>query len=200
MMEQDVIKQPNKTNRTILIVAGVLVVLCCVCSIVGFFALRSGFNFFTKEMVSEDQATVRQVAQGIMQYDLPSGYQEFMSMNLFGMGEMVLIANDDLGQVIAFVQMTPGIPIDTEQVRQQMQKNMGNSASTNLELVDEWQATIRGQQVNVQQYEGINEDGIPMRQLTTVFDGKSGTIFLMVFGQQSTWNQNDIDDFFASIR
>ena len=121
-------------------------------------------------------------------------------MNMFGMGDMVLITNDNLGQVISFLQMNSGIPINTEQVRQQMQKNMGNASTADFKLVEEWQATIRGQQVNVQEYEGTSEDGIPMRQLATVFDGQSGPVFLMVFGRQSTWNQADIDEFFASIQ
>ncbi len=199
-MEQEIVKQPNKNNKIILIVLGILVVLCLVCGIIGFIALRSGVNFLGNEMINEDQAEVQQIAEGIMDYDLPTGYQEQMSINLLGMGDMVLLANSTGSSVIAFLQMDSNIPIDADQVRQQMMSSMESSSSTNYEKVDEWETTIRGQQVSVLEFEGSSEDGVPMRQLTTVFDGESGSVFLMVVGEQADWNQAEIDDFFASIR
>jgi hypothetical protein len=35
--------------------------------------------------------------------------------------------------------------------------------------------------------------------ITSVFDGKGGTIMLMIMGNSQTWSQNDVDSFIASL-
>lgn len=199
-MEQEVVAKPDNTKKIIWIVVAVLVISCCACSIGGILLSKSGLNYFTTRMLIQDPVEIRAIADNIMSYELPPGYSEQAAINLFGLGDMVMITNGDGSQVIAFIQMNTSVSLDSEQVRQQMMKSMENSNTANFELVDSWTTTIRDQQVVVQEYLGDNDQGVTMRQLTTVFNGKSGSVFLIVTGQDSNWDQTEIENFFASIR
>ena len=198
-METSTTKKSNKTLWIVLIILAVVVICCILATIGGFAFMGTGLNFFANEMFTEDPVEVHQIASDIMDYDLPPGYEEQMAMNMFGLGDMVILVNDDRGQVIAFLQFKAGIPMDEEQVRHQMQSSIQRQGETQMTYVGEWPATIRGQEVMVQEYEGISEEGIPMRELITVFEGKAGNIFLMIMGADSTWDQSEIENFMESI-
>ena len=198
-METNTTKKSNKTLWIVLIVLAVIVICCILATIGGFAFMGTGLNFFANEMFTEDPAEVHRIASDIMDYDLPPGYEEQMAMNMFGLGDMVILVNDDRGQVIAFLQFKAGIPMDEEQVRHQMQSSIQSQGETEMTYVGEWPATIRGQEVMIQEYEGVSENGVPMRELITVFEGKSGDIFLMIMGADSTWDQSEIENFMESI-
>lgn len=198
-METNNTQGSNKKTITILIILGVIVLCCILSAVGGILIMRSGMKYITEDMFTEDPAEVQQIASGIMDYDLPGGYQEQMAVNLFGMGDMVMMTHDDRGQVIAFLQFKAGIPMDEDQVRQQMLDSMQQQGNFELTYVGEWPATIRGQQVMVQEYEGVSDEGVPTRQLTTVFEGDSGKIFLMIIGADAGWDQTEIENFLGSI-
>lgn len=198
-MEQEVAGKTNNTGNIILVVVAVLLISCCACSVGGILLSKSGLQYFTTKMLVQNPVEIRQIADQIMDYELPPGFSEQAAVNLFGLGDMVMTTNSDGSQVIAFIQMNSSVLLDSEQIRQQMMRSMESSNTANFELVDSWTATIRDQNVVVQEFKGDNNQAVTMRQLTTVFEGKSGSVFLIVTSQDDNWRQEEIETFFASI-
>ena len=199
-MEQEVTKKPNNPTRIILIVVAVLLLACCACSVGVALLTGSGLNYFANNMIIDDPTEVAQITGNIIDYQLPPEYTDEIAMNLFGMGDMVFLSKSDDTQVITFIQLNSSLPVDSEQLKQQMLSSIDNSNTANFTQVDEFTTTIRGQQVPVQVFEGESNEGVSMHQLTTTFDGKYGLVFLIVTGESNSWNQAEIEDFFASIQ
>ena len=59
--------------------------------------------------------------------------------------------------------------------------------------------TIRGQEVNVIVREGRGNN-LVMRQLVTAFEGKNGTVLVMIQGNASGWDEALINEFLSSIQ
>ncbi len=64
-----------------------------------------------------------------------------------------------------------------------------------------WQSlgTIRGQAVTLVTGQGVNSDGQAYRTVTGTFQGKGGPALLSVESPASSWNQDAVDRFIASI-
>ncbi len=62
------------------------------------------------------------------------------------------------------------------------------------------QVMIRGKTVTLVMGEGTNHDGEPFRTLAGIFDGRGGPALLSVESPISSWNQQEVDRFIASIR
>jgi hypothetical protein len=91
-----------------------------------------------------------------------------------------------------------------EEMQREMERSMarqgGRGGNITMEVVEQKTITIRGQQVPATISEGQGESGVTMRQMTAVFKGNNGPAILMIMGEKSSWNQQLIDQFIASIR
>jgi hypothetical protein len=77
------------------------------------------------------------------------------------------------------------------------QTGLGNADMT---VIGKDQVVIRGEPVSLTVREGTTSDGMSLRQVSGLFEGKNGPTMLMITGEVSTWNQVMVDDFIASIR
>jgi hypothetical protein len=66
--------------------------------------------------------------------------------------------------------------------------------------VAEAQGAIRGQTVKLWLGQGPGPEGVPLRLMTTVFQGKVGPAMLLFARPVNGWKQDEIDAFLASIR
>jgi len=62
------------------------------------------------------------------------------------------------------------------------------------------QSTIRGQPVTLWLGQGPGSEGVTLRLMTTVFQGKAGPAILLMARPVNKWKQEEIDAFLASIR
>jgi hypothetical protein len=77
------------------------------------------------------------------------------------------------------------------------QTGVGNA---NMSVVGTQQATIRGQNIPLTVREGKTNSGQVLRQLSGLFSGPNGPIFLFVTGDAAVWDQPLVDGFIASIQ
>jgi hypothetical protein len=191
----------SKTTRTILIVLGVLV-LCCCCVGGGFYLFtRYGFEYLADTMIVQDPAQINQVSDELADYDLPPGYEEEFVMNILGVQAVFITSTNDRS-MITMMQFNSNLYGDSEATRQQFQDTFLQQFQTNeiqFTPVDQRQIEIRGEQTTLYEYNGSDTQGNQFRQWVTVFEGKNGSVFVMIVGSESTWNDAEMEAFIQSI-
>jgi hypothetical protein len=195
----------SRSIKIALIVLGGIVLLC-ICSLAGLRLL--GTQVFDRVVV-DNPAESAAVAQSVLDYRLPSGYQEQMTLDFFA-GKMVMIASDSPGTgggmrpIIMMMQMPIEDNLDPSQLRQQMEQGFqqaGQGQAMQFNLVKTKRETLRGQSVNLYTFEGVDGTGQYFRQLMTdPFEGKSGSVIVSVFGPIPSWDKRSVDYFIDSIR
>lgn len=187
------------SRKTWIILAIIFGILCLCVVIGGIFFLTQGAKLLGNT-VNSDPGKTAAVAEGIADYDLPAGYSNSYSMSLFGMS-VVGITQDGGDMMIVLFQFPEGSEMSAEQMEKQMRDVMAQqSGRYELTKTGEQQVTLRGQPVTLSIFEGEGDKRTPIRQVVGSFQGKGGTAFLMVMGNQATWDQQALDDFIASMR
>ncbi|MBK9924322.1 MAG: hypothetical protein IPP66_03440 [Anaerolineales bacterium] len=192
----------NKNNKWMWIGLGAAALLCCCAVIVAVLVFRQ-MGKTIQEGVKTDPASASKAAHEIVDYTLPEGYQEQMTMN-FMIYTFVMItptSNATNEPIIMLAQFQAGVDEKQmeQQIRQSFEQQSGRRGMT-LELKEVKQMTIRGEERQVAIYEGTDSNGTSMRQLVTSFPGKNGTAMLIVMGSPSNWDDDKIDKFIESIQ
>ncbi len=152
--------------------------------------------------IRSDATSVNATSSTIADFTLPAGYKPEATAEIAGY-RFVSYAPGDGHSHIQFVQAPAGASVDQaalEGYLQQAADSRGYDATTRSQVVGSRQATIRGQTVTLVVGEALNHDGQPFRTLTGVFAGKGGTALVSVESPVSSWNQEAVDQFIASIR
>lgn len=194
----------KKTKIVLGILAGLLVLGICAC-VGGWIALRSAGRILGDQMMLDDPDRAEALAQSLIDYDLPAGYQEQGAINM-GIMQMVIIAVGGEGDtldssrpLIMVVGVPANMPMDEEEMALQIQQSM-EEENLDMRLVEESTTTIRGQEVPWRTYGGANDQGVEMRQLISgLFEGKKGSVMVMILGEESGWDQGEVDAFIDSI-
>ena len=71
---------------------------------------------------------------------------------------------------------------------------------SDITVIENRPATIRGQDVTLIVSEGLNSANVPYRQVTAAFEGKGGPTLLVFSETVGAWDQAAVDEFIASIR
>ena len=199
----------SKNTKIVLGIVGGVTALCvCIC-VGGWIALKISGKVLQETMVQDTPEEAAATAKEIIDYKLPTGYQEQMAMNM-GFIQMITIADtqstdtENARPLIMIASMSSDIEADEEELRLQIQLSMQRSSNRQgyeMKLVEEQEVTISEQQVNLMIYEGVDEKGNPIKQIVSgLFDGKNSKVMLFIMGQESNWNQEEIDTFIASIK
>ena len=190
----------RNTKIVIGIIGGILGV-CCLVVIVAVLVLPGMFGNFAESM--DDPAEAAEVAESIVDYDLPSGYEEQGAMNFLGF-RMAFINGPSESTIIMLAEFPQSLAGDEEQMQQQMRDAFANRTGTgqnvNLEFVSSEDVTINGAAATLATYEGTDGQGNNVRQIVGVFEAKSGSPgMLMLFGDQDNWDENGISRFLDSL-
>jgi hypothetical protein len=187
-------------RKVILIVIGALFVFV-ICSGVGIIMLIARAQQVVANTASNNPETVSEVAEYIVDYQLPPDYTQSLTMSLDGITMAGFTTQDEHNAILLF-QIPSKYPISTDEIRQQMnelaEKQTGEGYS--LEQTDTQQVMIRGQAVEMDIYEGTSSSGKAYRQMMGSFNGKKGTTWLMIISPTNSWDQPSLDAFIASIR
>jgi hypothetical protein len=195
----------SKNTKIVLGIVVAVVILCfCVC-VSGYIFLRTTGKVLEESFVMDDPQEAQDLAQSIVDYDLPPGYQEEGAFNM-GIMKVVMIGDSSASDspFIMIAEMPSGGGFDEEEMQRQleqtMQQSMGNR-NFNVQLVDEQTRTIRGDEVSLLFFEGTDNSGIQVKQIISeLFQGKNGSVMFMIIGSESGWDQSEIDAFIDSIR
>ena len=195
-------QEPKKTNWLWIGLGGAALFCLCAVAVAIFMFYRVGKQ--VQEGVETDPASASKAAHEIADYDLPPGYQEQMSMNLF-VYTFVMIAPESSTTldkpIIMLAQFQAGV--DQQQMEQQLRQSFeqqSSSSGADMKLVEVKKMTIRGEETDVAIYEGTDQNGNNLRELITSFPGKDGTAMLIIMGDAQEWDQQMVDDFITSIR
>ena len=187
-------------RKVILILVGTVVVLF-VCGSVGTILLINRAQQVVANTASSNPETVSDVAEDIVDYELPPGYTQSITMSLDDL-TMAGFTTEDEHNAILLVQIPSINSVSTVELRQQMnelvEKQTGESYI--LEQTGTQQVIIRGQTVEMEIYEGTSSSGMVFRQMMGTFNGKNGTAWLLIISPTDSWDQPTLDAFIASIR
>jgi hypothetical protein len=190
----------EKKTKIILGVIGGLILLClCVC-IGGRLAFKSAVNF----MAVEDPEKVAEMADEMLSYNLPQGYEEKAIMNFVFM-KMLMIdkPGDSNAPIIVIAEMMEGVDTNDPLVQVQMQNRMEEmmvGREIQIDSSEEQVMMIAGQETTVINYHGTYPEGQTYNQLMTSFQTSRGFYLLIIAGEVSGWNQTEIEQFLESIR
>jgi len=189
----------RNTKIVIGIIGGILGV-CCLVAIVAALLLPRMFQNFASGI--DDPAEAAEVAESIVDYKLPSGYEEQGAMNFLGF-RMAFISGQDEQSMIMLAEFPAALSGDEEQMQQQMRDAFANrtgSQNVSLEFVSSEDVTINGSEATLGTYEGTDGQGNSVRQIIGVFETKSGSPgMLMIFGNQDNWDEGGISRFLDSL-
>ncbi len=189
----------RNTKIVVGIIGGILGV-CCLIAIVAALVLPRMFQNFAEGI--DDPAEAAEVAESIVDYDLPSGFEEQGAMNFLGF-RMAFISGRDDQTMIMLAEFPASLAGDEEQMQQQMRDAFANrtgSQNVSLEYVGSEDVTINGSETTLGTYEGTDGQGNNVRQIIGVFETKSGSPgMLMIFGNQDNWNEGGISRFLDSL-
>lgn len=189
----------RNTKIVVGIIAGILGI-CCIIAIIAALVLPRVFSNFAENV--DDPAAAADVAGAIVDYDLPSGYEEQGAMNLFGF-RMAFITGRDENAMIMLAEFPAALAGDEAQMQQQMQDAFSNrtgAQNASLEFVGSENVTINGADATLGTYEGTDDQGNGVRQILGVFETKSGSPgMLMIFGNQADWDEAGISRFLDSL-
>ncbi|MCB9431414.1 MAG: hypothetical protein H6668_05450 [Ardenticatenaceae bacterium] len=194
----------SRNTKIVLIVLGVLLATCCIITVAFMVIIPMFVTRVASDSVVEGDAAA-DVGQEIVDYELPSGYKEEGGVQILGMRMVFIVPEGGSGQMMALMQFPSGIPINDEDMRQQMQDAIGQQAGRQgnvaFAVVATEQAVINGKPAVLTTLEGTDENGQTVRQIFGIFEAKNGSgAMVMVMGDEAGWDETAVNQFLASIR
>jgi hypothetical protein len=190
-------------NRNIWIAVGV-VSLLCVCAVVASVLVLREAGSRVSQSVKSDPAEIARMGNDIAEYTVPVGYKHQMAMQFLGY-TFITISPDrnSSGMIIMLAQFAQSQQIDQKTLEEQMRQSFEQQSGQrglNMKVIDVRQVVIRGEEVSVTTSEGTDANsGVSIRQVITVFPGKSGVAIVMIQGVVSAWDDTAVNEFISSI-
>ena len=190
----------SRSTRIVLGTLAGLLFLCCVASL--------GLALFGSRLVSRavvtDPTRVASVSAQIVSYRLPSGFGEMFASDILGIKVVAIGPTDPKADllIIMLMQLPAAMNVSQDNLRQQMEAALTQQTgfgSGDLRLIGTEHAVILDQDVTLTVREGQAGNGQTLRQVSGLFDGPNGLVFLFVTGAAATWNQSLLDQFLASF-
>lgn len=192
----------DRTTKIILAAAAVAaVLLVCGAIVIGFgvggVISLVGRNFET------NPAQVTPIATDIADFDLPTGYKPTFGMSIAGF-KVVSYDPGDGNSHIWLMQAPAGTELEGTELQREFQRMSERgpvvAQTRNLKQINSEQIKLRGQEVTLITSEGTNSDGASYRQCAAYFNGKGGPAMVIVEQPIARWNQEQVNQFLASIR
>jgi len=194
----------SRNTKIVLGVIGGILVACCLLVAVAVIFLPNLAENFLEQSFTEDPAQAEEVAQSIVDYELPAGFDEEGAMSFFGIQTVFISSENNAESMIMLMEFPEGMAGNEEQMREQMEEAFASqigAGNYDVEFVESREATINDEPATLGVYEGSDDQGNEVRQIIGVFESKSGnTAMMMIFGTLRNWDNNDFDDFIDSLQ
>jgi hypothetical protein len=197
----------SRNTKIILgVVAGLIVVcLCGVAAVFGVSLFTAGqvVKNVSQNMSTDPQAVNADMAK-IADAQMPSGFTGAYSMELMGMA-LVGYNGSDGHSHIMMMQFPNSMNISTEEMQRQMDQMAGSTGNYNygdaqMKVVDQFDVTVRGEDVTAVVSEGQSGDGKTIKQIMVPFTGKGGPAMLLYVAPSDSFDQQMIEDFLTSMQ
>jgi hypothetical protein len=146
-----------------------------------------------------DTTKVASAAAKIADFDLPSGYKPEFSAALDGY-TMVSYTPSDGHSHLYLIQSEK--ESDHEKLAGMVEQLAPGSydPQTRMTIIETRLVTVREQEVTLIISEGVTSEGETYCQVTVPFQGKGGPALVVLSEPVTSWNQQSVDAFIASIQ
>ena len=147
------------------------------------------------DIASDDPGMVGQVGRSIAFYDLPPGFGQGYAVTQADYQLVTYLGPDGRTHITLF-QMPGAEPDELEQRLHDIGARAGMQTAVN----ERHTMQIGSQQGSLLIGEGTNGEGIPIRSVTLLFNGRGGPALVNIAGPVATWDKPAVDKFLASLR
>ncbi|MEO8356657.1 MAG: hypothetical protein ABI621_12135 [Chloroflexota bacterium] len=146
---------------------------------------------------ADDQIT--NAAAGIADFDLPADYRPEFSASLEGYTFVSYNPADNHSHLYLIQSEKES---DGERLASAVEQIAPGSydPQTRMTIIETRPVTVRGQEVTLVISEGDTSEGEIYRQVTVAFQGKGGPALLVLSEPVTSWDQDKVDAFIASIQ
>jgi BMFP domain-containing protein YqiC len=191
----------SRNAKIILAVIGGLVACCCIAALAVTVLLPRFGAQFAEEFL-DLEAEAGEVADSIVDYDLPAGMQEDMAINFLGIRTAVFTSEDNQ-RLIMFMQFPSALAGNEAEMQRQMEDTFREQFGTDdqrLEVVSREEVTINGQPATLTTSESVDVE-ITVRQVVGVFESKNGSPAMFVaVAPADRWQADGMDRFLESMQ
>ncbi len=197
----------SKELKIVLGIIGVLLVLCCAAGGVFMMVVPRMAEDVMENSFVEDPAEVAAVADEMMDFTMPAGYEAKMAMDLAGT-KMVMIGSAEYGTdhtlMISIMEYPKYFTGNTEDMKDQFERSFAQQSgisTNNMREAYTEEVVINGEKVDLVVSEGSDNTGNEMRQVIGVFESKSGSpAVLMIMGDPNSWDLEGYNSFIQSMQ
>ncbi len=191
----------SRPVRILLSIFAAILFLCCVATLG---ATLLGARLVGRTIIT-NPTRVAAIGQQIVRYQLPKGFKEMFASDLLGFKMVAIGPTDPRAElpVIVLLQLPDVVDMDEEELRKQLERALVQQAGTgnaDMQVVNTQRTVIRGQEVTLTVRRGTVSGGQTLRQISGVFSGPNGPVFLFVTGVENNWDSSEIDEFIHSIQ
>ena len=144
-------------------------------------------------------ASVDKAGATIADFDLPAGYTFEFSTSMLGYTVAAYKGPNGPSHLYLIQSERASDGDELAKMLVQLVPSAGDPDS-DMTVIENRLATIRGQDVTLIVSEGFNSENVPYRQVTAAFEGKGGPALLVFSETLGAWDQDTVDKFLASIR
>jgi hypothetical protein len=196
----------SNTTKTILIIAGSLLLVCACC--VGAFSVTGiwsavRFANWADTNTTRDLYEVAPMIEEIATITLPDGFGSPYGMHV---GEITSVGftSQSKNTHIMLTQFPQGTTANTEKMFKLMTQYAVNPESRWNEgrttVIEEKPVIIRGEETTLIISEGTSSDGAQYRSAVATFQGNKGPALVMIAGTLDEWDADMVETFIALIQ
>lgn len=141
---------------------------------------------------------VAKTAEKIADFTLPPGYEPEYGLHALGY-TAVSYHDDEAGHLYLVQSESEADGTALQEALDEMVPGYQDE-ERELEVVEQWSFTLRGQEVLVTISEGMGWEDEMMRQATAVFRGKAGPTLLILREPSNRWDEAAVQAFLTSIQ
>jgi hypothetical protein len=184
------------------IIIGLLIgsVVLCTVAAVGMVLFARAAGTVIEQAFVTDLAQVADISSEIAVYTLPEGFGQPFAAQAAGSSIVGYTGNDGRSHIY-FFQLPAGVHIDPSELEKQArQAAPSNVKVNNIHVVERRPGVIAGQEVTLIISEGLNHSDEPFREVSAIFEGKSGQALVTFSRPTAAWDDAEVEAFLASIQ
>jgi hypothetical protein len=187
-------------RRVMILLLGSMVTVLLLC-VLGSALTHRIRGYVYSLFLKDDPEYAAQVAHTMIDYDLPPGYQEQSAMQVKTYYTLAIIASNDHSTNLITIQPASDLLMDPEWGGSSQERSAQEIGDLRYQThtVSVQDVLIQNQPSRLRMLEGLDEDGHDIRQVLSVFTGKSGNVLVIIVGDIETWDQTMVDQFLSSI-
>ena len=193
----------DKAKKTLTTV-GILILVVLFITLCGRYTfLKYQGDLTDSVLVEAPEETVR-FAHEMIDYELPSGYYEFIGQEQGATNILLIKQKDSTLSEIILTEYTQEEIVDRfnsgELTVEDLAEGIQDESRYSMKLAQRYELKINGNLVPIWLYTGVNEEGVEINQLYTgLVNGKRFPMIIIITEPLEEWDVGEIDDFLLSI-